>query len=70
MRTFYTEFDTNAHPDWEEEWEQKLSELGTKYKKNERDVRAKSLHKSVKDDLKFLVDNLEKEDASRKKALY
>ena len=41
LREFYTEFDTAAHPDWEEEWEDKLQEVGTKYKQNDREIRTK-----------------------------
>ena len=41
LRDFYEEFDSNAHPQREQEWEDKLNALATKYKKNERDVKAK-----------------------------
>ena len=41
LRDFYDEFDSDAHPDWEEEWEKRLEELSSKFKKNDREVRAK-----------------------------
>ena len=41
LRDFYKEFDTTAQPDWEEGWEQKLTELKTKYKQNDREIRTK-----------------------------
>ena len=34
LRDFYDEFDTEKHPAWETEWEEKLNVLSSKYKKN------------------------------------
>ena len=41
LREFYDQFDPTVHPEWEQSWEEKLNELASKYKKNDREVRAK-----------------------------
>ena len=38
LRDFYDEFDSEEHPAWETEWEEKLNVLSSKYKKNEREI--------------------------------
>ena len=41
VKAFIREFDRRAHPEWAQEWENKISELMRKYKDNDRQVRAK-----------------------------
>ena len=41
LREFYDEFDAEAHPDWETQWEEKLNLLSAKYKANDREIRTK-----------------------------
>ena len=41
MREFYEEFDSEQYSDREQQWEEKLNTLASKYKQNEREIRAK-----------------------------
>ena len=41
LREFYEEFDSEQHSDREQQWEEKLNTLASKYQQNKRDIQAK-----------------------------